>query len=78
MALRGKHPASKAWPRDQDELLLTGCRMLVHIRQPCGCALCYFIVRSYFALRVTVNELFAGLVSVPLKLATPVLGSEPA
>jgi len=34
--------------------------------------------RSYLALMVTVNELFAGLVSVPLKVAEPVTGMVPA
>ena len=33
---------------------------------------------SYLALMVTVNELFAGLVSVPLKVAEPVTGMVPA
>lgn len=41
-------------------------------RQPAQCSLCYL------GLMVTVNELFAGFVSVPLKLATPVSAMEPA
>lgn len=36
------------------------------------CSLCYL------GLMVTVNELFAGFVSVPLKVATPVAAMEPA
>jgi hypothetical protein len=47
------------------------------IRQPSGCAPWIYIDR-YLAFRVTVNELFAGLVSVPLKLTVPVVASEPA
>lgn len=34
--------------------------------------------RSYLALMVTANELFAGLVSVPLNVAEPVTGMVPA
>jgi len=54
-----------------------GCRMPGStLRQPVGCVLRIHINR-YLAFRVTVNELFAGLVSVPLKLAVPVVASEP-
>src|SRR5690348_2050839 len=56
-----------------DRLKFAGCRMAcLNSDSPLARPSCYL------GLMVTVNELFAGFVSVPVKLATPVSAMEPA
>ena len=60
-------------PLDEIGLEFRAAGWLVELRQPARS-----FASCYLGLMVTVNELFAGFVSVPVKLATPVSAMEPA
>ena len=67
--------AGKLWITEGEKYGLPDVRF--DIRQPVWLR-SLDLHQSLFSVTVTVNELFAGLVSVPLKLAVPVVASEPA